>query len=591
MTSRTTGPAPWRLLVGSLVQERRPLVRLMWWSLVAAAPAFASGRLVAMAVDRGFLARRPFEGVAWLALLGMVMVIGALAARRVPWWLGEVVEPLRDRLVRLTVAGALRRAVAERGRRDASAVAQLTGHVEIARDVTGGLLVNLQRLAFTIAAATVGLFLLQPVAALIAIAPVLLALLLLAGLLPSVLERNRALLLTDEELAASVGVAAAAMRDVVACGAEARTLREVGAAIGAQAAAARAVARTTVLRSAIAAIGGQSPVVVVLIAAPYLLSRGQLTPGDLLGIIVYVTASLQPAVRATIDTAGASLVRLAVALRRIAETAAEPPANARALAGAVPRNLDLSVNGVTFGYSAASEPIVRHLDLAIPYGSHLAVVGPSGIGKSTLANLLVGMTVPGHGTIRLGGVPISDLHAVDRHRLIALIPQEAYVFAGTVRENLTYLRPDATHADLDAVVRALGLRQLLDRVGGYDAEISGGRLSAGERQLVALARVWLSRAEVVILDEATCHLDPVAERCAEEAFVGRGTTLVVIAHRISSARRAERILLMDGARPCDGTHAELLAGSARYAELVGASEVGSYARPPAEDAHRLAELP
>jgi ATP-binding cassette, subfamily C, bacterial len=573
MTSGPTGPGPWRLLVGSLAHERRPLVHLMCWSLVAAAPAFASGRLVATAVDQGFLAGRPFEGVAWLALLGLVVVIGALAARRVPWWLGEVVEPLRDRLVRLTVVGALRRAVAERGRRDAGAVAQLTGHVEIVRDVTGGLLLNLQSLAFTMAAATVGLFLLEPVAALVAVAPVLLALLLLARLLPTVLKRNRALLLTDEELAASVGAAAAAMRDVVACGAEARATGELGTAIGAQAAAARAVARATVLRSAIAAIGGQSPVVVVLIAAPYLLSRGQLTPGELLGIIVYVTASLQPAVRATIDTAGASLVRLAVALRRIAETAAAPP-NARTLAREVPGNLDLSVNGVTFGYSADAEPIVRHLDLAIPYGSHLAVVGPSGIGKSTLANLLVGLTVPGHGTIRLGGVPISDLHAVDRHSLIGLIPQEAYVFAGTVRENLAYLRPDATPTDLDAAVRALGLRHLLDRVGGYDAEISGGRLSAGERQLVALARVWLSRAEVVILDEATCHLDPVAERRAEEAFVGRGTTLVVIAHRISSARRAERVLLMDGARPYAGTHAELLAGSALYAELVGASEVG-----------------
>jgi ABC-type multidrug transport system fused ATPase/permease subunit len=123
------------------------------------------------------------------------------------------------------------------------------------------------------------------------------------------------------------------------------------------------------------------------------------------------------------------------------------------------------------------------------------------------------------------------------------------VFGGTLRENLAYLRPDATDADLDAAVQALGVEALLERIGGYDGELAAGRHSAGECQLIALTRVWLSPAEVVVLDEATCHLDPAAELRAEEAFRARGTTLVVIAHRISSARRADLVLFMGEGQP------------------------------------------
>ena len=154
---------------------------------------------------------------------------------------------------------------------------------------------------------------------------------------------------------------------------------------------------------------------------------------------------------------------------------------------------------------------------------------------------------------------------------IALIPQEAYVFAGTVRENLTALRSDATTTELEHAAAEVGSAELIERLGGLDAEIpaGAGSLSAGQRQLIALTRVFASPAGVIVLDEATCHLDPEAEAHAEAAFQRRGGTLVVLAHRMSSALRAERILVLDGESAVLGTHAELLRSSPLYADLVG----------------------
>jgi ATP-binding cassette subfamily C protein len=217
----------------------------------------------------------------------------------------------------------------------------------------------------------------------------------------------------------------------------------------------------------------------------------------------------------------------------------------------------LSLTSVTFAYGPASEPVLKDLDLTLPRGAHLAVVGPSGIGKSTLTALISGLLVPQHGTVR--ACPA------------VLIPQEAYVHTGTLAENLALHRPaPVPEPELLAAADAVGLTPLLRRVGGPEAPLDPAHLSAGERQLVALTRAYLSPAPLALLDEATCHLDPEAEARAERAFAARpGGTLIVVAHRISSARRADRVLVMDGARTACGTHEELLRTSALYRDLAG----------------------
>jgi ATP-binding cassette subfamily C protein len=213
----------------------------------------------------------------------------------------------------------------------------------------------------------------------------------------------------------------------------------------------------------------------------------------------------------------------------------------------------------------------------VPEGDHLAVAGPSGVGKSTLAGLISGLLEPQAGSVCLGEVPVSGLDArtLARHRV--LIPQEAYVFAGTLGENVTYLRDDASPADIDYAVEQLGVRSLVSRLGGYAADVDPRALSAAERQLVTLLRAYLSPAPIVVLDEATCYLDPVAEAHVEAAFARRPGTLIVIAHRISSALRAHRVLVLDGTEMWLGTHDDLLRRSPLYRDLVGLWEGGSVA--------------
>ncbi|MFF7640545.1 ATP-binding cassette domain-containing protein [Streptomyces canus] len=228
----------------------------------------------------------------------------------------------------------------------------------------------------------------------------------------------------------------------------------------------------------------------------------------------------------------------------------------------------LSLTAVSFAYGPAATPVVDDLDLSLPAGAHLAVVGPSGIGKSTLTALIAGLLQPTGGNIRLCGHPVPS---PDAAALRVLIPQEAYVHTGTLAENLGHLRTDPVpEPELLAAAEAVGLAPLLEALGGPRASVDPAALSAGERQLVALTRAYLSCAPLVLLDEATCHLDPGAEERAERAFANRpGTTLVVVAHRISSARRAGRVLLMDGPRTAYGTHDELVRESPAYRELVG----------------------
>ncbi len=234
----------------------------------------------------------------------------------------------------------------------------------------------------------------------------------------------------------------------------------------------------------------------------------------------------------------------------------------------------VALRQVSFAYGPHAEPVLRALDLDIPAGQHVAVVGPSGIGKSTLAGLVAGLLRPLAGEVRLAGVPLAEVPPADLPGYRVLIPQEAYVFAGTLGQNLSYLAPDAAAAELDAATDAVGLRALVTRLGGYRAELIPAALSAGERQLIALARAYLSPARLAILDEATSQLDPDATARAEHAFAARPGTLIVIAHRISSALRADRVLVLDGTRAQIGGHAALLASSAMYRDLVGHWQAG-----------------
>jgi ATP-binding cassette subfamily C protein len=378
--------------------------------------------------------------------------------------------------------------------------------------------------------------------------------------------RQRAAVLADERLAATAGVVLAGARDITAAGTEEHAAAMVAGPIADQADAERRLAGIAALRTLCFTIGGSVPLLVLLLAGSWLVDHG-LTAGAIMGGLTYVLFGLHPALQNVVGGIGGSGLRFVVTLGRLLDASEPPPAPARVRQATSGHAVEL--RGVTFAYGQDAEPVLRDLDLIVHHGEHLAVVGPSGIGKSTLASLLCGLLRPDAGTVTLGGAPSAELPAAQLGELRVLIPQEAYVFAGTLDENLTYLCPDPAPGAPAAAVAAVGAEVLVSRLGGYAATVRPAELSAGERQLIALVRAYLSPAPVAVLDEATCHLDPVAERHAEEAFAGRDGTLIVIAHRISSAMRAERILVLDGAGATAGDHDALITRSPLYRELVG----------------------
>ncbi|MCP2337638.1 ATP-binding cassette domain-containing protein [Actinomadura rupiterrae] len=557
-----------RFIVRALVADPPSVLRVLAWSVVEAAPALLVGQAVARAIGDGFAAGHPWVGTGWLAALALVWGAAAVGARQVVLAVAAIVEPFRDRLLTRAVTGTLRNAAASGRPPGSAAVARVNLQVELARDALAALVTVVRSFAFTAGSVVLGLATLEPLVLPWVLPPFIVGLLLFVASLPALARRQRDYLLADERTVAATAEAIGGLRDIAACGAEDRVGDGVRERVDTQAAAGRALAGVTALRTVALTVGGWAPVVLLLIAVPWL-GRHGVGAAVAIGALTYLTQSLVPAFSGLVRGLGVSAVRLRVAVDRVLTASASsaslaspaetrPGVSARAIG--VGR---VELRGVTAAYRPDAPPVIDALDLDVRPGEHLAVVGPSGIGKSTLAALITGMLRPRDGTVEIDGIPADAVETDMR----VLIPQEAYVFRGTVRENLAYLTPAETA--FEQAMAAVGADGLVARLGGLDAEIDPGALSAGERQLIALTRAYLASAPLVVLDEATCHLDPAAEARAETAFARRGGTLIVVAHRISSARRADRVLLMDGTRTHLGTHDELVRSTPAYAALAG----------------------
>ena len=567
----------WQVLLTVLRQRRGMLLCLAGWSLVEAVPALLSGRLVAAAIDDGFLAGRPAAGFGSLAIMALSVLVGAVGTRQTFLRLAAIVEPFRNELVDLVVTGVLHRSTTTGLPSDTGGVARLTHQVEIVRESFASVIMVTQGFLVTTASALLGLVTLAPLALPFVLPPLLVGLVLFVSSLRAMAARQRTTILADERIAETVSTLAGGLRDIIACGAEDQIRTTVAHSIDAQESASIKLARMTAVRTTALGIGAWLPLLLILLGTPWLVSHGA-TIGTVLGALTYVSLGLQPALQTLIRTVGGTGLQLMVTLGRITE-AARPPATASSesrLPEQPPRPTSrpsdhlLELRNVTFSYGRHAEPIIRDLDLLLAGDDHLAVVGPSGVGKSTLARIIAGLLQPQAGQILLDGVTLCDWEVSHLAQRRVLIPQEAYVFTGTVAENLNYYLPSPpTPAQLDEAVNALGAQILLEHLGGYHANLHPADLSAGERQLLTLIRAYLSPAHLVILDEATCHLDPAAEAQAELAFTNRPGALLVIAHRTSSALRARKILVLDGDHAHLGSHQELLTHSPLYRDLVG----------------------
>ncbi|NJP67407.1 ABC transporter ATP-binding protein [Streptomyces sp. ventii] len=569
-----------------LRQRRRAVLRLAAWSLVEFAQTFLTGFGIAQALDQGFLAGRPGVGLAWLTVAAVAALPAAATARGLFGRLGDLVEPLRDGLVRRASARALHEALARPEWTHTGAVSRATHQSEIARDGWAGLVMATRSCLFTGAGALVGLAVLAPPLLLVVVPPILAGWGLFLATLVPMAGRQRAYLEADERLAEHTGAVAGGLRDLAATGGGASVAARYSELADEQCDAARALARWSAVRVVALSLCGRVPPVALLAATPWLLDRG-MTAGALVGALAYLTQSLAPAVQALMTALGTAGGRLLVVLDRFSERPAELPAG-RAAGVPAPREgapgcdgrrrtghprrpggvTGATLRGVRFTYGPGARPVLDGLDLRVAPGEHLTVIGPSGTGKSTLAGLLTGDRSPVRGSVsweRADGTGPAD--AVPPG--VVLLPQHPYVFTGSLRDNLRYLAPDAGETETAAAIDALGMRELTDRLGGLDATVRPGALSLGERQLVVLARAFVAAPSLLVLDEATGRLDAAAEARAETALAARAGTLVVIAHRPASARRADRVLVLDGPEVALGTPAGLAASSALYRELTG----------------------
>lgn len=309
----------------------------------------------------------------------------------------------------------------------------------------------------------------------------------------------------------------------------------------------------------------------------YRVADGTLALGVLAAAVLYLRRLYDPIDRLgmflnSYQSAAASLEKIAGLLAQTPTVpAAADPKELPARSGGHPGR-EVVFDGVRFAYRTGGE-VLPTFDLRIPAGRTVAVVGSTGAGKSTLAKLLARFYDPTDGRVLLDGVDLRDLSTAELRKGVVMVTQEAFLFSGTVAENIAIGRPDATPDEIEQAAKAIGAHDFIAALPeGYDTDVRkrGGRISAGQRQLVAFARALLADPAVLILDEATSSLDIPGERAVQRAMdtVLHGRTAVVIAHRLSTVEIADRVLVMEGGRIVeDGAPAELIGGTGRFAGL------------------------
>lgn len=315
---------------------------------------------------------------------------------------------------------------------------------------------------------------------------------------------------------------------------------------------------------------------VLLLYGGHQIINGQLTLGELMMFLVYLTMLLDPL--ATLAGSAVSFQTNLAALDRVLDVLRQPREfsdnpDAIRLSRATTRGA-IELRGVRFAYPGSESEVLRGIDLDVAPGETVALVGRSGAGKTTLTNLIARFYDPTAGSILVDGIDLRDVDVQSFRRLLGIVEQDVFLFDGSIAENITYARPQATRDECITAARAAAAHEfIVDLPNGYDTRIGerGFKLSGGQRQRIAIARAILADPKILILDEATSNLDSHSERLIQQSLgeLLHGRTAFVIAHRLSTIRGADKIVVIeDGEIAQVGTHDELLAHAGSYREMI-----------------------
>ena len=565
-------------LLGPYLRPYRGRAALALLSLlVAAGTVLAFGACLRALIDRGFAQGRPDVlnyALASLLVVAVVLAIASGARFYLVSWLGErVVGDLRrDLFAHVVRLGPAWFEV----KRSGDVMSRISADAQLIEQVIGSSASIALRNTLMCIGGVAMLVITNPKLALyvLAVVPFVVAPIILFGRKVRRLSREAQARMAD--MVSEGGETLDAVRTVQAFAQEDRAAKRFGEATERTFAAARkriarrAVMTTLVIFIVFAAVG------FLLWMGGHDVISGHISAGDLSAFVFYavLVASSGGAISETIG----DLQRAAGAAERLAELGAEPPAIVEA---ANPRPLPKPVQGsvrfeeVSFRYPTRPDSLaLDRFELSVAPGETVAIVGPSGAGKTTVFNLLLRFYDPEAGTIRVDGVDIRDLGFADLRGALAIVPQEPVLFTASVTENIRYGRPDASeaavHAAADAA-SALAFIEALPQGFATDLGARGVRLSGGQRQRIAIARALLCDPAILLLDEATSALDAESELAVQQALdrLMEGRTTLVIAHRLATVQKADRIVVVDHGQVVDvGRHSDLVRRDGLYARLA-----------------------